>query len=265
MSSGRNGRDRPVIKSTEEIEAMRRSSTLARRIVAEMGARIAPGVTTRELDNLGRKLTDEAGARAAFYQYRVGQRVYPDYLCASVNDAVVHGIPNDRPLEPGDVVSLDFGVIVDGWYGDTAYTWCVGEPPEATAHLMTTTKEALAIGIAAAQSGKRVFDVAKAIQNHVEANGCGVVRELVGHGIGRRLHEPPQVPNYAAMETRRDRLRPGMTICIEPMVTAGAYQVRELPDGWTVLTADGSLAAHYEHTVVILSDGAEVLSLPDEL
>ena len=265
MSAGRNGHNRPTIKTAEEIEAMRRSNLLTRRIVAELGEQIAPGVSTRDLENVARKLTDDAGARAAFYQYRVGSRVYPDYLCASVNDAVVHGIPSDRPLEPGDVVSLDFGVIIDGWYGDTAYTWCVGEPSSQAAHLMDTTKEALAIGIAAAQPGKRVFDVAKAIQNHVEAEGCGVVRELVGHGIGRQLHEPPQVPNYAAMETRRDRLRPGMTICIEPMVTAGAYQVKELPDGWTVLTADGSLAAHYEHTVVILSDGPEVLSLPDEL
>ncbi len=265
MSAGRNGRDRPTIKTAAEIEAMRRSNVLARRIVAELGERIAPGVTTRDLEILARKLTDEAGARAAFYHYRVGQRIYPDYLCASVNDAVVHGIPNDEPLVDGDVVSLDFGCIIEGWYGDTAYTWCVGEPSPEAAHLMQTTKEALAIGIAAAQSGKRVFDVAKSIQNHVEARGCGVVRELVGHGIGRHLHEPPQVPNYAAIDSRRDRLKPGMTICIEPMVTAGAYQVKELADGWTVLTADGSLAAHYEHTVVILSDGAEVLSLPDEL
>lgn len=265
MSPGRNGRERPSIRTADEIEAMRRSNLLTRRIVAELGARIAPGVTTRDLENLARKLTDAAGARAAFYQYRVGQRVYPDYLCASVNDAVVHGIPNDQPFEAGDLVSLDFGVIVDGWYGDTAYTWCVGEPAPETAHLMATTKDALAIGIAAAQPGKRVFDIAKAIQAHVEGQGCGVVRELVGHGIGRHLHEPPQVPNYAAMETRRDRLRPGMILCIEPMVTAGSYQVREADDGWTVLTADGSLAAHYEHAVVILSDGPEVLSLPDEL
>ncbi len=265
MTLGRRERPRPSIKTPDEIEAMRRSSRLTRQIVATLGERVAPGVTTRELELLARTLTDEAGAKAAFYQYRVGAKVYPDYLCASVNEAVVHGIPNDRPLEPGDVVSLDFGLVVDGWYGDTAYTWCVGEAPPATAHLLQTTREALAIGIAAAHPGRRIFDVARAIQKYVEGQGCGVVRELVGHGIGQQLHEPPQVPNYAAMESRRDLLRPGMTLCIEPMVTAGSYQVKELPDQWTVVTLDGSLAAHYEHTVVILSDGAEVLSLPNEL
>ncbi|NUP98771.1 MAG: type I methionyl aminopeptidase [Armatimonadetes bacterium] len=245
---------------------MRRSNLLARRIVQQLGELIAPGMTTRLLDEKARELTHAAGAKAAFYQYHPGTRTpFPGYLCASINEAVVHGIPDDRPLEPGDVVSLDYGCVLDGWYGDTAYTWCVGEPSPGAAHLMAVTREALALGIAAAQPGKRVWDVAKAVQTQVEGNGCGVVRNLVGHGIGRRLHEPPQVPNFATMETRRDRLRPGMTFCIEPMVTAGHYDVKTAPDGWTEVTRDGSLAAHYEHTIVILSDGPEILSLPDEL
>lgn len=259
------GRNRPTIKTPAEIEQMRRANMLARRIVAACGERIAPGVTTRELDTLARRLTEEAGAVPAFYRYRVGSKLYPDVICASVNDAVVHGIPTDRPLEPGDIVSIDYGCFLDGWCGDTAYTWAVGEPSPEAARLMAVTKQALAIGIAAAQPGRRVWDVAKAIQTYVEANGCSVVRSLVGHGIGRRMHEPPQVPNFAAMETRRDRLRPGMTICIEPMVTAGGWEVYEADDEWTALTCDGSLAAHYEHTVAILEHGPEILSLPDEI
>ena len=222
-------------------------------------------VTTRDLDNLARGMTRDAGAEPAFYRYRVGSRVYPDFICASVNDAVVHGVPDDRPLEDGDIVSIDYGCFLDGWCGDTAYTWAVGEPSEAAAHLMRVTREALAIGIEHAQPGKRVFDVAKAVQEHVETNGCSVVRSLVGHGIGRKMHEPPQVPNYAHVDTRHDRLRPGMTICIEPMVTGGGFEVYEADDQWTALTVDGSLAAHYEHTVAILDDGPEILSVPDEI
>ncbi len=252
---------RPVIRTAEEIAKLRTAAQLSRRIVGELGAMIAPGVTTRQLDTRARRIADEGGWRASFYRYRG----YPNYLCASVNEAVVHGVPDDRPLEAGDVVSLDFGVIVDGWVGDTAYTWCLGEPSETAAHLMRITRESLYLGIDKALSGKRVWDIAKAIQNHCETNGCGVVRQLVGHGIGRSLHEPPQVPNFASMETRRDRLRPGMVICIEPMVTAGGYEVDELPDGWTAVTRDRSLAAHFEHTVAITSDGPDILSLPDEL
>ena len=257
----------PTIKTAAELEAMRRSSRLARRVVGELGRRIAPGVTTWELELLARQLTADAGATAAFYHYRAGNRTpFPAYVCASVNEAVVHGIPDERPLEPGDIVSIDYGCVLDGWYGDTAYTWAVGEPTPDAAHLMRVTKESLAIGIAAAEAGRRVFDVAKAIQAHVESHGCGVVRNLVGHGIGRRLHEPPQVPNFAVTESRRDRLRPGMTICIEPMVTFGHYDVESLDDGWTEVTRDRSLAAHYEHTIAITDAGPpEVLSLPDDL
>lgn len=253
--------DRPTIKTAEQIEGMRRSNRLARRIVAELGTLLEPGVTTNQLDQVARRLTEEAGASAAFYQYRG----FPAYICASLNDAVVHGIPNDQPLVEGDLVSIDYGCFVDGWCGDTAWTWAVGQPSEGAAHLMQVTRESLAIGIENAIAGKRVFDIAKPIQDHCESNGCGVVRSLVGHGIGSELHEPPQVPNYAHPESCRDRLRPGMTICIEPMVTAGGYGVHEADDGWTALTDDGSLAAHYEHCIVILSDGPEILSLPDDI
>lgn len=252
-------RAKPAIRTAAEIARLREAATISRRIVGELGAAIAPGVTTRQLDTLARKMTDELGLRASFYRYKN----YPDYLCASVNEAVVHGIPNDRPLEPGDVVSLDFGVIVDGWYGDTAYTWCVGEPSPEAAHLMRVTQESLRLGLEKCLAGKRVWDVAKAVQMHCEQNGCGVVRALVGHGLGRSLHEPPQVPNVATVETRRDRLRPGMVFCVEPMVTSGGYEVEELGDGWTAVTCDRSLAAHFEHTVAICSDGPEILSLPD--
>lgn len=252
---------KPALRTAEEIAGLREAARLSREIVAELGERIAPGVTTRELDTLARRRTDALGLRASFHKYHG----YPDYLCASVNEAVVHGIPNDRRLEPGDVVSLDFGVIVNGWYGDTAYTWCVGEPSPQAAHLIEVTRESLRLGVDKCLAGKRVWDVAKAVQTHCESHGCGVVRALVGHGLGRGLHEPPQVPNYAAMETRRDRLRPGMVLCVEPMITAGGWEVEELPDGWTAVTKDRSLAAHFEHTVVITSDGPEILSLPDLL
>lgn len=258
--------NRPGIKTAAEIEAMRKSNRLARRIVAELGAQVKPGATTRQLDTLARRLAEEAGAKAAFYHYRVGKKVYPDHICASVNETVVHGIPNHTPLKPGDLLSIDYGCFLDGWCGDTAFTWCVGDCPTPQArHLMEVTRRALEIGIGEARPGRRVFDIAKAVQEHCEGNGCGVVRALVGHGIGRKMHEPPQVPNYACRESIRDRLRPGMTFCVEPMVTAGGYEVKELADGWTVVTADGSLAAHYEHTIVVLSDGPEILSTPDEI
>lgn len=261
MTLRRRNAERPTIKTPAELELLRQSNRLARSIVAEIGRQVGEGATTRELDELARRLTADAGAQAAFYNYRG----FPAYICASVNEQVVHGIPNDRPLQAGDVVSIDYGCFLHGWCGDTAWTWSVGEPGEAAANLMETTREALAIGIRAAQPGRRVFDVAKAIQHYVESRGCAVVRSLVGHGIGRELHEAPQVPNFACVESRRDRLRPGMTICIEPMVTAGGWGVHELDDGWTAVTDDGSLAAHYEHAVAILDSGPEILSQPDEI
>lgn len=255
-----------LLKTPLELDAMRKSNRLARQVVRELGRLVVPGATTRDLDQRARELTSAAGAKAAFYRYRVGAKVFDYYICSSVNECVVHGLPSDKPLVPGDLVSVDYGCILGGWVGDTAYTWCVGgQPSPVAAHLMKTTKEALALGIAAAQPGRRVYDVALAVQTHCESHGCGVVRSLVGHGVGRKLHEPPQVPNYAAPESRRDRLRPGMTICIEPMVTAGHWDTTELDDGWQVVTKDGSLTAHYEHCIAITADGPEILSLPDDL
>ena len=256
---------RPVIKTADELDKMRAANRLARAVLAEMGRRIKPGVTTMDLETEARRMTEAAGAKGAFYQYRVGDKVYPYYLCTSINDCVVHGFPNERPLEPGDIVSIDYGCVLDGFVGDTAWTWSVGEPSPTARHLMDVTREALYRGIAMAQPGRRVFDVAREIQSYCESEGCGVVRALVGHGVGRRMHEPPQVPNYAAPESRRDRLRPGMTICIEPMITAGTWEVYEPEGKWDVLTRDGSLAAHYEHCIAILDDGPEILSLPEEI
>lgn len=254
------------LKTADEIEQMRLSNRFARQVLITLGQQIVPGATTGELNELARELTLAGGAKAAFYRYRVGHKVYEHHICASVNDCVVHGIPNDRPFEPGDLVSIDYGCLLNGWIGDTAYTWCVGgQPSPAAAHLMAVTKQALVIGIATAQAGRRVFDIARAVQNYCESQGCGVVRTMVGHGVGRRLHEPPQVPNYATNESRRDRLRPGMTICIEPMITSGGHETLEMPDGWQVVTSDGSLAAHYEHCIAITENGPDVLSLPDDL
>jgi len=256
---------RPSLKTAAELDKMRASNRLARRILAAVGKQIAPGVTTRALDDLARDMTAAAGATGAFYHYQVGNRIFPAHLCTSVNEVVVHGIPDDRPLVEGDVVSVDYGCHLDGWVGDTAFTWCVGQPSNGTAHLMAVTQEALKIGIAAALPGKRVWDVARAVQDYCESNGCGVVRSLVGHGVGRRLHEPPQVPNFANPESRHDLLREGMTICIEPMVTAGDWETEELADGWTIVTKDRSLAAHYEHCIAITDHGPEILSLPDDM
>ncbi len=257
--------DAPTIKTPAEMDAMRAAGRLARSVLAAMGRMIAPGVTTLELEAEAQRLTAAAGARGAFYQYRVGAKVYPYYLCTSVNDCVVHGFPAERPLAEGDIISIDYGCELNGFIGDTAWTWPVGEVSETAQHLLRVTREALYVGIEAAQAGRRVFDIGRAVQNHCESNGCGVVRALVGHGIGRRMHEPPQVPNYAAPETVRDRLRPGMTICIEPMVTAGDWRVYEPEDRWDVLTVDGSLAAHFEHCIAIGEDGPEILTLPEEI
>ncbi|HIE52921.1 MAG TPA: type I methionyl aminopeptidase [Armatimonadetes bacterium] len=246
------------IKTPEQIARMRRSNRLARRILLTLGEHVAPGVSTKELDLLARKLVTEAGGRPSF----LGYRGFPAAICASVNEVVVHGIPNDQKLREGDILSVDFGAFLDGFHGDTAATFPVGKINSQAQHLLKVTYSALWRGIEAAVVGNRIGDISHAIQSYVESQGCGVVRKLVGHGVGREMHEDPQVPNFGRPRTG-PRLRPGMTLAIEPMITAGSYRVKVLPDGWTVVTADGSLAAHFEHTVVVLSDGPEVLSLPD--
>ncbi len=252
-----------VIKNKNEIKLMRRSGRVAQRILNELGAAAQSGSTGRELDRLARKMLDENGAKSPFLGKKTSHSPpYPCVITVSVNDAIVHGIPTEMPFKDGDVVSLDVGAFLNGFIGDTAGTVGIGEVSPAAQRLMRITSEARDMGIKAAVVGNTVGDISYAIQSYVEGHGYSVVRELVGHGVGRSMHEDPNVPNYGK---RNDgpRLRPGMTIAIEPMVNAGAAKVKTLPDKWTVVTADGSLSAHFEHTVAILSDGPEILTIAD--
>jgi methionyl aminopeptidase len=217
----------------------------------------APGVPTRELDRIARERIEREGARPAF----LGYRGYPATLCSSVNEEIVHGIPGDRRLEDGDIVGLDLGCIVDGFYGDAARTVAVGQVSEEARRLMRVTEEALRAGIAVCHPGRRVGDIGHAIQTHAEGSGYSVVREFVGHGIGTSLHEEPQVPNYGP-PGRRQRLVPGMCLAIEPMLNVGGPAVRVLADGWTAVTADGSLSAHFELSVAVTEEGPWILSEP---
>jgi methionyl aminopeptidase len=246
------------LKSAGEIEGIRAACLIVHDVLQAVIAAIAPGVSTLALDGVAAEQTARRGATPAFKGYHG----YPAVICISVNDEVVHGIPSPRRiLAEGDVVGLDFGVVYRGFYGDSAYTVPVGTPSEAAAALLATTREALARAIAAAHPESRLGDVGFAVQSYVESRGYSVVRDFVGHGIGRRLHEPPQIPNFGAPGTGM-RLRPGMVLALEPMVNAGGREVRILEDGWTAVTLDGSLSAHFEHTVAVTDAGPEILSLP---
>lgn len=247
------------LKSERELERLRASADLVSRTLAEVARHIAPGVTTAALDAVAETFIRDHGAVPAFKGYRVGGLVFPSTLCTSVNDVVVHGIPEDRPLEEGDLVSVDCGVVLDGFYGDSAFTFGVGTVSAERAHLCRITYEALHRGLEQAVSGRRLGDIGQAVQDHCEAAGYGVVRDLVGHGIGRRLHEDPQVPNFGRRGTGR-KLKPGMTLCIEPMVNRGTHAVETDADGWTVRTADGQASAHYEHMVAIHRGRPEILT-----
>jgi len=244
-----------VCKSPAEIERMAAANGLVARILAELAAATRPGVTTRDLDELAERRIAEAGARPAFKGYRG----YPATLCASVNEQVVHGIPSDRPLKEGDIVSLDMGVVMDGFYGDSAVTVGVGRIAPEADRLLRVTEEALERAIEQVRAGARLSDIGHAVQGVVEKNGFSVVREFVGHGIGAALHEEPQIPNYGE-PGRGPRLAEGMVLAIEPMVNAGKPAVKVLADGWTAVTRDGSLSAHFEHTVAVTTDGARVLT-----
>jgi methionyl aminopeptidase len=244
-----------VCKSPSEIERMRVANALVADVLAELAERAAPGVTTAELDARAEALVRKAGAEPAFKGYRG----YPASLCASVNEQVVHGIPSDRPLSEGDIVSLDMGVKLNGFYGDSAVTVPIGTVEPAVLTLLRITQEALEKGIAQVRVGARVSDIGHAIQRHVEAGGFSVVREFVGHGIGAALHEDPQIANYGE-PGHGPRLAEGMVLAIEPMVNMGKPAVRVLSDGWTAVTRDGSLSAHFEHTVAVTKGGALVLT-----
>jgi len=247
-----------ILKSPREIEKMRKSNALVAAILEELAKKIRPGVKTIELDRLSEAMALKRGARPAFKGYRG----YPYSLCTSVNSEVVHGMPSERELQEGDIVSLDFGILHDGYYGDAAVTVPVGEISPAARRLLRVTEEALYRGISAARAGNRIGDISAAIQGHVEAAGFSVVRDLVGHGIGKSLHEDPQVPNYGS-SGRGIELKPGMVFAIEPMVNEGTYRVDVLRDGWTVVTADGKLSAHFEHSVAITENGPVILSRID--
>ncbi len=245
-----------VCRSQSEIAKLRRVNQLVARILAELHGMVVPGMTTREIDRAAEARVLEAGAVPAFKGYHG----YPATVCASVNEQVVHGIPSDRRLEEGDILSLDMGARLDEFFGDCAVTLPVGRVSPDAGELLRVTREALLRGIAAVRPNARVSDIGAAVQAHVEAHGMSVVREFVGHGIGTALHEEPQIANYGPAG-RGPRLSEGMVLAIEPMVNAGKAPVKVLSDGWTAVTRDGSLSAHFEHTVVVTREGCDILTL----
>jgi methionyl aminopeptidase len=254
-----------TLKTPAEIAVMRKASRIVAEILQELAAHVRPGVTTDELDRISEELTLKKGAKPAFKGYKPGDVVYPKTLCVSINNEIVHGIPSSRKLKAGDIVSLDFGVVYQGFYGDSARTVPVGEISDKAKKLLRVTREALYAGIAQARAGNRISDIGRAVQETAESAGFSVVTEFAGHGIGRRLHEDPQVPNYFRPGMPNPRLREGMAIAIEPMVNEGGPDLEILDDGWTAVTADGRLSAHFEHSVAITSNGPEILSELDNV
>jgi methionyl aminopeptidase len=247
-----------ILKSADEIRRMRESGRIAARVRDALARMVAPGITTREMDAEAARLMAAMGARSAF----LGYHGYPGQTCLSIDCAVVHGVPDDRRIELGQIVSIDVGVIYDGYVGDTATTVMVGVSDPAVIRLVAVTERALAAGIAKAVAGGRLSDVSHAIEQTAVAAGFQVVRNFVGHGVGRKMHEDPQIPNYGPPGCG-PKLRPGMTLAIEPMVNMGVSEVEVMEDGWTVLTADRKPSAHFEHTVAIGADGPEILTLAE--
>jgi methionyl aminopeptidase len=246
-----------AVRGPEEIEKLRRAGDLVARTLDLVESRIAPGVTTGELDTLAREWIESEGGRPAF----LGYHGYPATLCVSIDDEVVHGIPGKRLIRDGMIVSVDVGAVVEGYYGDSARTVPVGTVPPEAQRLLDVTRQALAEGIAAARPGRRVGAIGAAVSAVAKKAGFGVVRALTGHGIGTAMHEPPQIPNFGSAE-EGDEIKAGMVFAIEPMLNAGDYRVEFMPDGWTVKTKDGSLSAHFEHTIVVTNGAPEVLTLP---
>jgi methionyl aminopeptidase len=244
-----------IILSDDEVALVRESSLLVGRTLAEVARHIGPGMTTGKLDALAEEFIRDHGGIPGFK----GLYGCPSTLLISVNEQVVHGLPGERELQDGDVASVDCGVLMNGFYGDSAYTFCVGDVAPATRKLLQVTQECLKLGIEAAVENNRTGDIGHAIQSHAEKNGYGVVRELVGHGVGRKLHEAPEVPNYGK-RGHGVRLQSGMALAIEPMINMGVKEVKQLNDGWTVVSRDGKPSAHFEHTVVVRPGKAEVLS-----
>src|SRR6266478_4765929 len=249
-----------ILKNEQDLEAMRPACAVARTVLDEVSEFIQPGRTTGEIDQFAAARIKHHGARSAF----LGYRKYPCHLCISVNEQVVHGLASDRRVDFGDIISLDVGVVFNGFIGDTARTVAVGGCSVEAQRLMDITEAALYEGIAQAVPGNRVVNISRAIQGYVESNGCSIVRELVGHGVGRSMHEEPQVPNFDEGKNS-PKLRPGMTLAVEPMVNAGLPDVKVLKDGWTVVTKDGQLSAHFEHTILVTEGEPEILTCPGKL
>lgn len=250
------------IKNAEGIRRMREACTVAATILAQLKALVRPGITTKDLDEIGRDLIAAHGARSAPHGYTIGSRRYPAYTCLSVNEEVVHGIGSlKRILRDGDIISVDVTVEYHGYIGDNAITVPVGSIAPRVAELLKVTETALQLGIQQAVVGNRIGDISHAVQTYVESFGFGVVREMVGHGVGQSMHEEPQIPNFGRKNSG-EKIRPGMTLAIEPMVNLGTHQVRTLSDGWTVVTADGKPSAHFEHTVLTTENGPEILTIP---
>jgi len=246
-----------TLKSRRELALMRNAGQIVAETLARIEQAVAPGVTTADLEAVAQEvIVGKYGAIPSFKGYRG----FPGMICASINEEIVHGIPGPRVLHEGDLISVDVGVIYEGYHGDAATTVAVGAVDAASQRLMAVTKESLRIGIEAAKAGQWTADVSKAIQQYVEAQGYSVVREYTGHGIGRQMHEDPQIPNYFEPRMSRARLRPGMTFALEPMVCSGGWRTRVLDDNWTVVTADGKRSAHYEHTVAVTQNGPEILT-----
>ena len=249
------------LKSIEEIEFIRESSRIVADVLKLVGAQVRSGMTTLELDKVAEDFIRSMGGEPAFKGYGWDKKnLFPATLCTSIDAEVVHGIPSKRILKDGDLLSIDVGVKKNGFYGDGACSFAIGEVSEEKQRLMRVTQESLTKGIEQAVAGKRVHDVSNAIQHHVEANGFSVVRDLVGHGVGRKLHEEPSIPNFGEAGTGAI-LKDGMTLAIEPMVNAGTWRVKVASDGWTVLTVDGKPSAHFEHTIAIVHGKAEILTL----
>lgn len=252
-----------LIKTEEQIDLMRESGRILADAFKHVSELVKPGITTLELDKVAEDFIIGHGGYPAFKGYKVGRNTFKYCCCMSKNDAVVHGLPDNVPLKEGDIISVDMGVKKDGWYADSAWTYPVGEVAPDIQELLDTTRESLLLAVSQAKVGNRLFDIANAVQGYCEAHGFSVVRELVGHGIGRYLHEEPQVPNYVPGRFEsfpNIELKEGMTLAIEPMINMGTARVKTAKDKWTVLTADGKPSAHFEHTIVVRPGGGEILT-----
>lgn len=252
------------LKTKAEIDLMRRSNMIVYEVLQALAEMVKPGITTKDLDSAAAELTKKHGAKSAFLGYPASDRNVPDFtgvICSSVNEEIVHGIPGNRVLKEGDIVSIDYGCVINGYFGDSALTVPVGKISAQAEKLLAVTKQSLDDAISQCYSGNRIGDISAAVQARVEQNGFGIIREFVGHGIGKAMHEPPHVPNFGKPGQGRV-LKPGLVLAIEPMVSAGAYETKILEDGWTAVTRDASLAAHFEHTVAITEGEPYVLSRP---